>query len=471
MGAFVMQARYRLLLAAGVSALVLASTLSARADDVKTTDVNARLKAYADSIPSIDTHSHLHEAFYFKGQAERDFRGDKRKGCGLRRLWGSCYFTWGHRLAPWPKDGRFETWWKVAEADFDNSRARGAYRVMLPIFKDLYGVDFETISTEEAKTLSDRIERNMENPDWADEVLHKKANIEIMVIDAFWRAPHYGDHYPFTVSAVNVQWMLKGFHPSQIRSRSQSPYEFAARNKIEIKSLDDYVGVLDRMLAEAKQRGAVCLKSAIAYQRTLRFDRVPKERAEEAFGKRRKEVNRAQIKAFEDYVFWRLAELSAKHDLPFQIHTGHARIQSSNPMNLVNLIAANPKTKFILFHGGFPWVGETGMIALRYPNVWVDSCWLPTLSPTMAKRAYQEWLDMFSSNRIMWGSDTRTIEGSYGMAVSARRCIVEALAEKVVAKELREEDARRIVRQILRANALAMFPSLRKRVKPWPAEK
>ena len=42
---------------------------------------------------------------------------------------------------------------------------------------------------------------------------------------------------------------------------------------------------------------------------------------------------------------WRLCELSAKYEIPFQIHTGDARIQGSNPMNLVNLIEANPRTK------------------------------------------------------------------------------------------------------------------------------
>ena len=49
-------------------------------------------------------------------------------------------------------------------------------------------------------------------------------------------------------------------------------------------------------------------------------------------------------------------------------------------------IAANPQTKFILFHGGYPWIGETGAIATRYQNVWIDSVWLPTISFTMAHR-------------------------------------------------------------------------------------
>lgn len=51
-------------------------------------------------------------------------------------------------------------------------------------------------------------------------------------------------------------------------------------------------------------------------------------------------------------------------------------------------------------------MGETGVIAMRFRNVWIDSVWLPTLSYTMARRAYQEWLEAVPSNRIMWGSDS-----------------------------------------------------------------
>ena len=122
-------------------------------------------------------------------------------------------------------------------------------------------------------------------------------------------------------------------------------------------SVDDFLKVLDRLFLEAKDKGAVCLKSTLAYPRTLKFDYVSKERAEVAFGKRRTAITPEQVKDFEDFVFWRLCELSAQYELPFQIHTGHGRIQSSNPILLVDLIEANLKTRFILFHGGYPWVG------------------------------------------------------------------------------------------------------------------
>lgn len=237
---------------------------------------------------------------------------------------------------------------------------------------------------------------------------------------------------------------------------------------MEVRSLDDYLAVLDRLFQRAKESGILCLKMTLAYQRSLAFEDVSKERASRAFGRSREELSEQEISDFEDFIMWRLSELSAKHDLPFQIHTGHARIQGSNPMLLVDLIHAHPDTKFILFHGGYPWVGETGMIVMdslrRGRNVWVDSVWLPQISYYAAKRAFHEWLDVMPSDRILWGGDCNHAEGIYGAAELTRRALAEVLSERVDRGELKEEQAIRIGRQILRDNALALFPRLEERL-------
>ena len=236
-------------------------------------------------------------------------------------------------------------------------------------------------------------------------------------------------------------------------------------NGSSCQSLDDYLVVLDRLFQKAKGAGAVCLKTTLAYQRTLRFENVPKDLAQKAFGRPRGQLTAAEIKDFEDFIMWRLVELSARYELPFQIHTGHGRIQGSNPMNLVDLIEANPRTKFILFHGGFPWVGETGIILMRHSShVWLDSVWMPTLSYAASKRAFHEWLDVMPSSRIMWGADANHAEGIYGATEMTRRCLAEVLAERVDRGDLHEEHALAIGRQILRENALALFPQLRERL-------
>ncbi|MHC4118589.1 MAG: amidohydrolase family protein [Planctomycetota bacterium] len=430
------------------------------AEDIKGTVIYARIKAGIDAVSAINTHDHL---MPFEKIRHRD-KTDRGEGMTLRSIWAGSYFTWIHPLEPWPKDGLFDTWWAKARHNFANARATSFYRYLLPAFRDLYGVDFDTITPRQARRLNERIFDNYKTDKWLKEVITERANIELMVVDSYWARLDSATHYPFEVALCNVTSVVRGFHRSEFKDPNDDPYEFARRHEMKVNSLDDYLTVLDRLLSEAKSKKAICLKSTLAYNRTLNFENVPKERAAVAFGKPRKELTERQIKNFEDFIMWRLVELSAKYELPFQIHTGQARIQGSNPMLLVDMIQANPKTKFILFHGGFPWVGETGVIAMRHSNVWIDSVWMPTLSYTMAKRAYQEWLEAVPSNRIMWGSDTGTAEGIYGATEFTRQCLAEALAEKVIRGELREKDAEHIGRQIMRENALELFPQLKERL-------
>jgi predicted TIM-barrel fold metal-dependent hydrolase len=382
----------------------------------------------------------------------------------LHSIWAGSYYTWINPLSGWPEGKPFDDWWKVAKDDFDNARATSFYRYVLPAFTDLYGVDFETMSDEQARELNDRIFANYQDDKWLHHVVTERANIELMLVDPYWARFKFERPYRFSVPVLNVTSMVDGYHESSFASQLDSPYHFARESGQEIKTLDDYLAALDAIFQKAVASDAVCLKTTLAYQRTLEFANVPRERAEKVFGRPKAELSATEIKEFQDFIMWRLCELSAKYELPFQIHTGQARIQGSNPMLLVDMIAANPKTKFVLFHGGFPWVGETGVIAMRHKNVWVDSVWLPQLSYTMAKRAYQEWLEVMPSDRIMWGADTVQAEGIYAATVWTRQCLSEALAEKVERGELREEQAIAIGRQILRENALKLFPTLQRQL-------
>ncbi|MEX2120636.1 MAG: amidohydrolase family protein [Pirellulales bacterium] len=432
----------------------------AKGDDVKKTPVYARLKKSIDAVRAIDTHDHL------RPFAQLPFMDatDKGRGMTLHSVWRGSYYTWTNPLSPWPAGKPFEAWWERAQHDFADARATSFYRYLLPAFRDLYGVDFETITAEQARELNDRIFANYQDSTWLEEVVTKRANIELMFIDPYWNRLGFEREYEFSVPVLNVTQLVKGTHPGQFASASDSPFEFAKREGMTVDTLDDYLAVIEAIFAKAVAADAACLKSTLAYERTLRFENVPREEAASLFGRPRSQLSPEEQRAFEDFMFWHVTGLSAKYELPFQIHTGQARVQGSNPMLLVDLIEANPRTRFVLFHGGFPWTGETGVIAMRHKNVWIDSVWMPMLSYTMAKRAYQEWLEMVPSNRIMWGADTVDAEGIYAATEFTRQCLAEALAEKVERGELREEHAVRIGRQVLRDNALELFPKLRRRV-------
>jgi uncharacterized protein len=442
-------------------ALSVLLAFSIQADDTKQTKTFQEIRSAMDSYLAIDTHDHLRPFSDLFGPVQTN----KGRGMTLHSIWAGSYYTWTNKLSPWPEGSSFEEWWKVAKHDFDDARATSFYRYVLPAFKDLYGIDFETMTDAQAAELNERIFENYRNDRWLNDVIRNKAKIELMFIDPYWARLKFDRAYEFSVPVLNVTSMVSGFHASEFANPLDSPYDFAEKNNKPIHSLDDYLATLEAIFAKAVESDAICLKSTLAYQRTLEFKNVSREQAQVAFGKKRTELTPSEIGDFEDFIFWRIVEFSAKYDLPFQIHTGQARIQGSNPMLLVDLIAANPNTKFILFHGGYPWVGETGVIAMKYRNVWIDSVWLPQLSYTMAKRAYQEWLEVMPSDRIMWGADTTQAEGIYAATVWTKDCLAEALAEKVDKGELKMDHAHRIAKQVLRDNALKLFPKLNRMVK------
>jgi|GEM_PF-195939 arylsulfatase A-like enzyme len=423
-----------------------------------------RLKAQLRTVPAIDTHAHLYPLEQFPGYVETK----QGRGINLAALWRNSYFPWENPLTPWQPGSSFDDWWAKAKHDFPNARATGVYRSLLPAFRDLYGLHFDRLSDEQARELNDRVFYNYLDADkgkrWIHEVIAQRANIELMLIDPFWSPFDFERHYAFAVPVLRIDPLVRLFYPGDFPKPEQDPYRFAKQHGLKVESLDDYLTLINRVFREAKEKGTVCLKCGLAYRRSLRFENVSKERAARSFSKPRSELTLKEIKEFEDFLVWELARLSAKYDMPFQFHTGLARIQGSNPLLLVDLIEGNPRTKFILFHGGYPWTHETGAIVMQHRNTWIDANWLPTLSRSMAKQAFHQWLEVVPSDRITVGTDNVHAEGTYGALEIVRLCIAEVLAEKVESGNLTEEDALRIGRQILRDNALKLFPTLRQRL-------
>jgi hypothetical protein len=426
------------------------------------TTVYRRIDAYLHSINAIDSHDHLRPFNALLGYVETD-RGH---GMNLYGLWKTSYYPRTNRLTTWNPGETFDAWWGRAKHDFDNARATTFYRYMLPAFQSLYGVDFDRITDAQARELDRRIFQNYREKRWIEYVVTERSNIELMIIDPYWARLSYPTAYRFQARNLNTSSLLAGFHPSEYKDPLNDPYHLARGRNMAVRSLEDYLAVIDLLCREAKEQGAVCLTDDdTAYDRVLQFDNVPAERAARVFGRKRSELTPQEIKDFQDFIMWRLVEFSARYDLPYQIHTGDGRIKGSSPMLLIDIIEANPKTKFSLMHGGFPWVSETGAIAFeqmtRAGNVWIDSCWLPTISYTTAKRALHEWLELLPCDRILWGADLHHAEGIYPATEFTRRCLGEVLAEKVARGDLTEQQAMQIGKQIMRDNALEVFPRLK----------
>jgi predicted TIM-barrel fold metal-dependent hydrolase len=118
--------------------------------------------------------------------------------------------------------------------------------------------------------------------------------------------------------------------------------------------------------------------------------------------------------------------------------------------------------KFDVFHGSYPYMKELAAIAKNLPNVYADLSWLHIISPTSAKEALRDWLDTIPANKILgFGGDYRFVEGIYAHSKMAREDIAAVLREKVNEGRFSEEEAKHIVKMILRDNVLEVFDKVK----------
>ncbi len=69
---------------------------------------------------------------------------------------------------------------------------------------------------------------------------------------------------------------------------------------------------------------------------------------------------------------------AASLEIPIVIHCGlnwapPALVKHGNPLDLESAISANPDTKFVIAHLGWPWFNEASALAMKYSNVYLDT--------------------------------------------------------------------------------------------------
>jgi predicted TIM-barrel fold metal-dependent hydrolase len=203
-----------------------------------------------------------------------------------------------------------------------------------------------------------------------------------------------------------------------------------------------------------KKRGCVALKVPVAYDRRLDFTETSKQAAQSAFYEDRSE---ADIKAFQDYLFFEICKMASEESLPIQVHTGMGRLRQSNAMWLREAIEKNPATKFVLLHCSYPWTQDISALLRYYPNVYPDLSYLPLLSTVACQHTLHDMIEGGTSEKLCWGCDTWTPEESYGSLLAFRHSMVRTMTEKVESGYLSLEDARTVMDNIAYHNAKSLY--------------
>lgn len=415
------------------------------------------IREVVNSIPIVDTHEHL------------TFEDDWLK---LKLDFGRFFLHYasvdlvsaGMPLADLeivrndPKTS-IEKKWKLLRPYWKAAKNTAYCRAITTAIQDLYGLP--DLNDETYAELCSRM-RQAQKRGFYRMVLKDKANIAVSLNNG----PIETDR-DFMLPSVSFNEFV------MFRSRAEAQ-RIGADCGISVYSIDELVRALDFSIEQRLAQGMVAMKFQLAYERVLKFDIVPKWKAEEVFAQvmRDDQWNRhepgperslIEAKPLQDYMFHQCVQRAAEHNVPIQMHTGiqegHGNyLPQTNPIYLTDIFMLYPRAKFDLFHIGYPYQSELAVLAKMFPNVYPDFAWMHVISPWVARQTLSEWLDTVPGNKILgFGGDYIFVEGAYAHSVFARENIARVLAENVDEGSLDLDEAGRLAYDILRNNASRLF--------------
>jgi len=280
---------------------------------------------------------------------------------------------------------------------------------------------------------------------------------ERLILDTYWDPGQDGGHPEVFTPAYRIDKFMYGYH---VESVAPDDFRVWERYGFTGGSMDDFVEMMLDLIRRRWRQGKVAaLKCAEAYCRPIQFMPDDREAARAVFGKHPDRTTEAERIAFGNYVFNRACDLAAELKVPFQVHTGLARLAGSQPLNLEPIIARYPNVTFVLFHAGYPWTHQVAGLAHNYRNVAPSLTWTPTISTSAAVAALHDFIDAACScNTITWGDDCWTAEESVGALLAWRFVVATVLAERFRDGRLSARGAEALGRKLLRDNGRSVYP-------------
>jgi uncharacterized protein len=320
----------------------------------------------------------------------------------------------------------------------------------------VHGFD-EKITADNWDEISTRISRtHATNPSAHIDILRGIGRYRRAVQDTYWAYGSDIGHPELFSPTMRTDMFVRCFHPDVSDHDDNNP--FAHYPAAPRKDFADYLDFLQAMFTRWRGAGAVAMKSASAYERSLAYDAGDRAAAAAVFGQPPETVSAQARAAYEEFMFNWLCELALKLEVPFQIHTGLGQLTGSRPLLFESTIARYPQLHFVLFHMGYPWYHEIAGLAHNYANVSMDMVWAPIISPTAAVAALHQYLEVArSSDLIAWGSDTWTSEDAVGALLAWQYVVATVLAQKVDDGYFDMAEAEVLAHKLMYCNAARIY--------------
>ncbi len=380
-----------------------------------------------------------------------------------------------------PKDKRKR--WEALAPFLPKVQGTAYYRSMLRVLKDLFDLEDDEVNESNWEELDRRIGEYVKRPNWYHYVMKDRAKIDVALHGDETGDVDFKYYRPIMATMV---WLFARSIPQKRLNEAAGDRSIPLSERMRIpvnvfgmqpaeglrknfenlfgvpEDFDEFVSMLHKEMRRRADTGTIGVKIPIAYFRALRFEDVPKEEARRLFNKPDEERTALEFVKLQDFVAHEIVRQCRELDLVVQVHTGIQAgtgnyLEKSNPLHLENMFFTYPEVKFDVFHGGYPFCGEIGVLAKSFPNVYLDFCWMPVISPSATTRHLREWMETVPCSKLLWGGDAHTPEEGYGTAAFGRDTVARTLADAVDDDYISMRTALDLGRMILRENALALF--------------
>lgn len=353
--------------------------------------------------------------------------------------------------------------WQDVEPFWEICRYTGYGRSLDHTVRILYGID--KICRDTVEEVNDRFQKALKKGDHYKYVLSEKSNLKIGIREIIMSDLYEDIDTRYMKGALRLDNFIYPKVGNDVISIENA-------TGIRICSLDDWEDACEMIIEKAFSSGiAVAMKTELAYERTLKFERVTRHEAEEEFNNFFKAncylFKTDQVynigKKFQDYFMHYILRLANKKNITFQFHTGiqegNANVVSNgDPTLLTNLFMEYPDVDFDLFHIGYPYHNKISALCKVFTNVYIDMCWAHIISPTASINFLVEGFDSMPLNKISaFGGDYCFIDGVAGHQHMARINVSKALAIKVDEGLFDVEKAKEISKMLFYDNPYKIF--------------
>ncbi len=358
--------------------------------------------------------------------------------------------------------------WDIVEPYWNVSRHTGYARALDISVKGLYGLD--RICRETIEELNGKFLDSLK-PGHFKKVLKDRSKIRVSLLHDI---PKENEKIVFDSNLKCDQTFFRNVYPIDGLIFPQTGDEIMRIEEqagFRVCGFGDYLEAAESLLDNALKHGAVALKSALAYQRPLLYERFTMSEAEHEFNELFKYKHMGNYlpqvfplgKKFQDCMMHFILRLAGKRNLTVQFHTGIQEgngnmLKNSDPALLSNLFLEYPDVDFDIFHMGYPFQDVVSVLAKNFPNVFIDMAWAHIVSPSASVQALAGWIDSVPVNKISaFGGDYLFIDGVYGHQALAREHVSRALSMKVDEGLMDVERANEISEMLFYKNPYRIF--------------